>query len=60
MNNFEVIHLQELVGKCQKCEASIYCLDGFLNGIIIKQLIYCFSCYEEMNNQKSLEDDRGK
>jgi len=60
MNNLEVIQLQELVGKCQKCESTIYCLDGFLNGIIIKQMVYCFYCFEEMNNKKSLEDDREK
>ncbi|MGM7724206.1 hypothetical protein [uncultured Metabacillus sp.] len=37
--------MREEVGKCSVCEKTIYCLDGFLDGIITKEkILYCFSC----------------
>jgi hypothetical protein len=41
--------MKELVGQCSVCHKEIYCLEGFLNGVILenKDLI-CFECQEEM------------
>jgi hypothetical protein len=37
--------VEELVGHCANCKKSIYCLDGFFNGIQEEGgKIYCFSC----------------
>lgn len=37
----------EIVGQCKRCEKTVYCRDGFLDGVVndIKEL-YCHSCYE--------------
>lgn len=45
--------MKELVGTCKTCGKDIYCLDGFFNGIHTKdQEIYCFDCYENMENKE--------
>jgi hypothetical protein len=37
--------MKEQVGICAKCKKTIYCMDGFLNGIIDEEnILYCFSC----------------
>jgi hypothetical protein len=37
--------MQEEVGICQKCGKKIYCLDGFLNGIVKPGgELTCFGC----------------
>lgn len=38
----------ELVGVCVTCQKTIYCRDGFLDGVVDddKQL-YCHACFEE-------------
>jgi hypothetical protein len=39
--------MRELVGTCTCCEKEIYCLDGFLNGVITENKeLYCFECYQ--------------
>ncbi|MBP1992731.1 hypothetical protein J2Z66_004344 [Paenibacillus eucommiae] len=41
--------MKELVGYCKKCEKEIYCIDGFLNGLIQEDSsMICFKCNEEM------------
>lgn len=50
-HNFkEVFRIRELVGKCYVCHKNVYCLDGFLNGVIseTKELI-CNECNEDEN-----------
>lgn len=40
--------MQGFVGKCIRCEKDIYCLDGFLNGIVAdKGQLLCFDCEKE-------------
>lgn len=37
--------MKELVGECAECRKSIYCFDGFLDGVISEnRRLYCFSC----------------
>ncbi|MBN8207659.1 hypothetical protein JI666_02750 [Bacillus sp. NTK071] len=37
--------MKELVGECANCHKPIYCLDGFLDGVISdNRTLYCFSC----------------
>ncbi|WP_269431568.1 hypothetical protein [Bacillus sp. SA1-12] len=44
--------MQEKVGKCSVCHKTIYCLDGFLNGVITDdKILYCFSCSKEEQDQ---------
>lgn len=41
--------MKEFVGTCKDCEKEIYCLDGFINGVVLedKKGILCFDCAEE-------------
>jgi hypothetical protein len=40
--------MQELVGHCRKCGKEIYCRDGFLDGIVLKdKSLICFDCDDE-------------
>lgn len=41
-----LIYMKELVGNCCECQKEIYCLDGFLNGVVEAKKVYCFDCYE--------------
>jgi hypothetical protein len=44
----EVIGMQEEVGRCIKCGKTIFCLDGFLNGVVgTNGQITCFSCTQK-------------
>ncbi|MDQ1145315.1 hypothetical protein QE429_002142 [Bacillus sp. SORGH_AS 510] len=39
--------MKELVGTCKCCSKSIYCLEGFFNGVHTEENeIYCFDCFE--------------
>lgn len=39
--------MEEKVGKCTACGRSIYCENGFLNGVNSEERkLYCFACYE--------------
>lgn len=38
--------MKELVGNCCECGKKIYCLDGFLNGVVEAKKIFCFDCIE--------------
>lgn len=38
--------MRELVGYCEKCGKSVYCEDGFLNGVHEKGVLFCFPCAE--------------
>ncbi|MGG3469591.1 hypothetical protein ABES02_19170 [Neobacillus pocheonensis] len=45
--------MTELVGTCLACKKDIYCLDGFLNGVLTNEKeIYCFNCYENTKNDE--------
>ncbi|WP_168118957.1 hypothetical protein [Paenibacillus sp. HB172176] len=45
--------MREYVGTCSLCGKSIYCEDGFLNGIVLedKELL-CFECRESAKAKK--------
>jgi hypothetical protein len=46
--------VRERVGSCTQCKKSIYCLDGFLDGVISEnQKLYCFPCYERSEVEAS-------
>lgn len=38
--------MKELVGMCSNCNKEIYCLDGFINGVVINNSgkLLCFDC----------------
>ena len=37
--------MKELVGQCHICNKDVYCLDGFLNGVIDdKGKLVCMEC----------------
>ncbi|MGM0876078.1 MAG: hypothetical protein ACQEWV_15190 [Bacillota bacterium] len=43
--------MKEQVGACANCKKTIYCLDGFLDGVITEEKnLYCFSCLKEKDN----------
>lgn len=48
--------MKELVGNCSNCNKEIYCLDGFLNGVVTdkNRIILCFDC---ANQQEELTED---
>ncbi|MFT4417143.1 hypothetical protein ACLM5H_25210 [Fredinandcohnia humi] len=41
--------MKELVGTCSACGKEIYCLEGFINGVVSddKKGMLCFDCAEE-------------
>ena len=44
--------MKELVGHCNECGKEIYCIDGFLNGIVERSTgtLLCFDCDESNHN----------
>ncbi|MDP4551413.1 hypothetical protein Q9251_11025 [Alkalihalobacillus macyae] len=43
--------MKERVGECANCHKPIYCLDGFLDGVISEnRALYCFSCKDLADN----------
>lgn len=51
------IEMTELVGNCCNCGKEVFCLNGFLNGILAedKQLL-CFEC--DKDNAKQLKNKK--
>lgn len=47
--------MKELVGHCLACNKEVFCLDGFLNGIVTdkKGTILCFDCHQEEEQESS-------
>lgn len=41
--------MKELVGSCSECGKEIFCLEGFINGVVLedKSGMKCFDCAEE-------------
>jgi hypothetical protein len=40
--------MKEKVGECMKCQKEIYCLDGFLNGVVLDNGdVVCFDCDDD-------------
>jgi hypothetical protein len=40
--------MEEKVGTCVGCRKTIYCLDGFLDGVITEEkILFCYSCLKE-------------
>ena len=40
--------MEERVGTCVCCRKTIYCLDGFLDGVITEEkILFCHSCLKE-------------
>lgn len=49
--------MQELVGYCKECNRQIYCVDGFLNGIVLDdKSIICFDCSDEEHKRSTRGD----
>jgi hypothetical protein len=46
----------ELVGVCVTCGASIYCKDGFLDGVTDHGRLYCHGCYSKASEKGSTYD----
>lgn len=46
------IVMKELVGNCCTCKKEIYCLEGFLNGVVSEQGLLCFNCHDEANTDQ--------
>jgi hypothetical protein len=49
--------MKEYVGNCKECEKSIYCLDGFLNGIVSGDTLICFECNDKENLARPSHDE---
>lgn len=45
--------MREVVGTCIRCGKTVYCADGFLDGVYDEKDLYCHPCWEEMNNEDS-------
>ncbi|WP_255822192.1 hypothetical protein [Halobacillus shinanisalinarum] len=40
--------MQEHVGNCSQCGKEVFCLDGFLNGVVSEdKSLYCFECADK-------------
>ncbi|WP_240377664.1 hypothetical protein [Bacillus piscicola] len=43
--------MRELVGECAVCGKEVFCLDGFLNGVVDEEKkLLCFECTDEKKN----------
>jgi hypothetical protein len=45
--------LKEYVGECQICGKEVYCLDGFIDGVVNKDGVICFSCVDKGEMQEN-------
>lgn len=53
--------MKERVGNCQSCGDPVYCLSGFLNGVVSRDgRLRCFSCEEKHKDKKEPEPDGGE
>lgn len=44
--------MKELVGYCKNCQKEIFCLEGFLNGVLLDdKTLLCYSCEEELKTE---------
>ncbi|PTX64359.1 hypothetical protein C8P63_103144 [Melghirimyces profundicolus] len=49
--------MQERVGECSGCGKVVYCLEGFLNGVVLADgKIRCFDC-DRKGKEKELKRD---
>jgi hypothetical protein len=39
--------VKEYVGICTLCQKKVYCLEGFLNGVVVEGKLMCFACEEK-------------
>ncbi|MFS0864216.1 hypothetical protein [Fredinandcohnia sp. 179-A 10B2 NHS] len=46
--------MKELVGNCSDCGKEIYCLEGFINGVVSddKKELRCFVCADSETKNK--------
>lgn len=44
--------MKERVGNCVDCGRPVDCLDGFLNGVVLKEGLRCFPCDEKRAKEK--------
>ncbi|WP_199868544.1 hypothetical protein [Virgibacillus senegalensis] len=40
--------MKEIIGKCSECEKTVYCRDGFFDGIQYEGKLICPDCAERM------------
>lgn len=44
----------EVVGVCTSCQKTVYCRDGFLDGVVSDdKKLYCHSCFEKAEQNKN-------
>ena len=48
--------MREKVGSCSDCGKTIYCLDGFFDGVTAGGEVYCYLCYEKISDTSKLKD----
>ncbi|WP_194841994.1 hypothetical protein [Gracilibacillus salitolerans] len=48
--------MYEKVGHCTECDKTVYCEDGFLDGVHHEGELFCWKCDQKRNLQK-LEND---
>ncbi|GIP31372.1 hypothetical protein J2TS4_05820 [Paenibacillus sp. J2TS4] len=42
--------MKEYIGGCCQCDKEVYCMDGFLNGVVGDDgALYCFECYTDLH-----------
>lgn len=45
--------MKELVGTCKNCDKPIYCLEGFINGVVLEdKSLICFDCDKELEKER--------
>ncbi|SFE32470.1 hypothetical protein [Alteribacillus iranensis] len=43
--------MKEKVGHCSRCGKEVFCLDGFLNGVLDEEKnLFCFECADQPTN----------
>ncbi|WP_208590112.1 hypothetical protein [Gracilibacillus suaedae] len=48
--------MYEEVGRCAECDETIYCKDGFLDGVHHNGKVYCWQC-DHISNMQKLENE---
>ncbi|WP_200816479.1 hypothetical protein [Salirhabdus sp. Marseille-P4669] len=44
--------MEEVVGSCQVCGKTVYCMDGFLDGVNEHGKLKCFNCAEDSDKKE--------
>ncbi|MGP4041798.1 hypothetical protein ACTWP4_18120 [Gracilibacillus sp. D59] len=47
--------MYEKVGNCSECDKTVYCNDGFLDGVHEEGKVFCWQCAENRGDKKVRE-----